>query len=153
MCHHWSVRVCQHAGHKLLDVHSQHVPGNAERPEQVGGQLAQGSSWCTSPSGPGCAAAKGRADSGCGLIRSQNLQDLLSLFLTLTGDNLSKLIGWDVSAHTARGGRDPIEDEPAGGMVLTGLLRGWREDGNAQRVLEEADWVAATAPTSHVSVF
>ena len=33
VCHHWSVCVCQHAGHKLLDVHNQHVPGNAECPE------------------------------------------------------------------------------------------------------------------------
>lgn len=33
VCHHWSVCVCKHAGHKLLDVHNQHVPGNAECPE------------------------------------------------------------------------------------------------------------------------
>lgn len=77
----------------------------------------------------------------------------MSLFLICTGDNLSKLIGWDISAHTPQGGRDPIADEPEGGMVHTGLLKGWRENDNVQHVSEEADWVTVTAPTSHVSVF
>lgn len=104
VCHHWSVCVCQHAGHKLLDVHSQHVPGNAERPEQVRGQLAQGAPQCRSPSGPGYAAAEGKANSGCIWVWSQDLEDLLSLFLICTGDNLSKQIGWDVSAHAAQEG-------------------------------------------------
>lgn len=125
MCHHWSVCVCQHAGHKLLDVHSQHVPGNAECPEQVGDCLARGAPKCRSPSSPGCAAAEGKANSRCILVWSQDLEDLLSVFLICTGDNLSKQIGWDVSVHAAQeGSREPIEYEPAGGMVLTGTSAG-----------------------------
>lgn len=155
MCHHWSVCVCQHAGHKLLDVHSQHVPGNAERPEQVGGQLAQGAAQCRSPSGPGCAAAEGKADSGCILVWSQDSEDLLSFFLICTGDNLSKQIGWDVSVHAAQeGGREPTEDEPAGGTVLMGTSAG--PEGERQcsvRFRREADWTTLTALTSQVSVF
>lgn len=101
VCHHWSICVCQHAGHKLLDVHSEHVPGNAECPEQVGGQLAQKAPQCRSPSGPGCAAAKGKAIFGCILVSYQDFEYFLCLIST--GDNLSRQNGWDIiSSHSSR---------------------------------------------------
>jgi len=121
VCYHWSVCVCQHAGHKLLDVHNQHVPGNAERPEQVGGHLAWGAPECRSPSGPRCAAAEGKTNSGCILVWSQDLENFLSLFLIYTRENLSKQNVWNLSVHAPQeGGRESIEDESAGGTMLKG---------------------------------